>query len=101
MEEKCGQELQLETPSLLSIGPFLGSCSSQEKANKENRSMNSSCLPQKLLAVPAGVWLCLCWAPQPIWQVLLALQTCKFSWNHGMAKLSESSHGEPQDVLRT
>lgn len=62
-EEKREQEPQLESPSCLSMGPFFGSCSSQAKANKENRSINSSRLPQKLLAFPAGVWLCLGWAP--------------------------------------
>lgn len=44
-EEKRDQEPQLENPSHLSMGPFLGSRSSQAKANKENRSINSSCLP--------------------------------------------------------
>lgn len=42
---RAGQEPQLESTFLLSIGPFLGSCSGQVKENKENRSMNSSCLP--------------------------------------------------------
>lgn len=54
MEEKHEQEPQLESSSQLSIGPFLESCSSQVKANRENRSMNSSPLPQELLAVPAA-----------------------------------------------
>lgn len=45
MEGKRDREPQLESPSCLSMGPFLVSCSSQEKANKENRSTNSSHLP--------------------------------------------------------
>lgn len=60
--EKHEQEPQLESPSHLPVGPFLGSCSRQAKANKENISINSSHLPQKLLAFPAGVRLGLGWA---------------------------------------
>jgi len=62
-EETHEQELRLESPSRLSAGPFLGSCSSQAKAKKENRGRNSSRLPYKLRAFPAGVRLCLGWAP--------------------------------------
>lgn len=59
MEEQREQGTQLESPFCLSMGLFFRSCSSQAKANKENRSIKASPLPYKLPAWSAGARLSL------------------------------------------